>query len=103
MPDGVVMWVDLSAGEAGIRRRRRQYVARVADVEPPARHVEARVHFDIRRHGGAETAGARTGLRLCGVRAPLLVPNGRSSRPAGRRRSGGEGGAMERIVVGVDG
>src|ERR1035441_4660894 len=56
MPDGVVTWFDVSAGEAGIRRLRRQYVALAADVEPQARHVGARVHFDIRRHEGAEMA-----------------------------------------------
>jgi len=50
------MWFDASAGEGAIRRRRRQYVARAEDVEPEARHVGARVHFDIRRHDGGETA-----------------------------------------------
>jgi ribosome-associated translation inhibitor RaiA len=56
MPDGVVAWFDASAGEAGIRCRRRQFVARAADVVPEARHVGARVHFDIRRDDGAQTA-----------------------------------------------
>jgi hypothetical protein len=56
MPDGVVMWFDVSAGEAGIRRLRRGYVARAADVEPEARYVGARVHFDILRLEGVETA-----------------------------------------------
>ena len=66
MPDGTITWVDLTAGEAGVRRRRRQYVARVVDVEPTARHVGARVHFDIRRAEGVEAAVAvrlRGGMR----------------------------------------
>ena len=66
MPDGVVMWFDASAGEAGIRHLRRQYVAAAADMEPQARHVGARVHFDIGHGDGAETAvdvRLRSGMR----------------------------------------
>ncbi|HVM67828.1 MAG TPA: sigma 54 modulation/S30EA ribosomal C-terminal domain-containing protein [Acidimicrobiales bacterium] len=56
MPDGRVAWVDIATGEATVRRRSRQYAARLADVEPSARHVGARVHFDIRREEGTEAA-----------------------------------------------
>ncbi len=74
MPDGTVTWVDSSTGEARISRKRRQYIARPADVDPPARHVGARVHFDVRREDGVEIAsdvrlrsGARTSRHHRGV------------------------------------
>jgi hypothetical protein len=56
MPDGLIMWVDPVAGKAEIKGRRGRYVARIDEIEPPARRVGARVHFDVRREGGVESA-----------------------------------------------
>jgi hypothetical protein len=39
MPEGMTLWVDSVAGQAEIKGRRRRYVARVAEIEPSARHV----------------------------------------------------------------
>ena len=56
MPDGLIMWVDSTAGKAEIKGRRRRYVARLTEVEPAARRVGARVHFDVRRDARVEMA-----------------------------------------------
>jgi ribosome-associated translation inhibitor RaiA len=56
MPDGVVQWFDASTGQAAVVRKGRRFRARVSDVEPVARPAGARVHFDIHRDHGVETA-----------------------------------------------
>jgi len=56
MPDGVVQWFDASTGQAAVIRKGRQFRARITDVEPVARRAGARVHFDIHRDHGVETA-----------------------------------------------
>lgn len=56
MPDGVIVWIDGSLGQAGVERDGHSYVASLSDVQSRARHVGARVHFDIQRVEGAETA-----------------------------------------------
>jgi hypothetical protein len=56
MPDGVVQWFDPATGDAAVVRGGRVYAARVADLEPVARHPGAHVHFDVRREEGAERA-----------------------------------------------
>ncbi|HXX90073.1 MAG TPA: HPF/RaiA family ribosome-associated protein [Acidimicrobiales bacterium] len=56
MPEGVVQWLDTSAGEVAVVRKGRPFRARITDVEPEARHVGARVHFDIRHDQGRESA-----------------------------------------------
>jgi hypothetical protein len=94
MPDGVVTWFDPSTGEASIRCRRRQFVARAADIEPEARHVGAWVHFDIQRAEGAQMAidvrlrgGMRTARRhhrfasLVGARRPDTKGTSPFARP----------------------
>jgi ribosome-associated translation inhibitor RaiA len=67
MPDGQISWIDHSVGQAGIARAGRTYVARLADVEPRARHVGGRVRFAIRRSEGIERAidvELRVGMRI---------------------------------------
>jgi len=56
MPEGVVQWLDSAAGEAEVVRKGRPFRARIADLEPEARRVGARVHFDIRRDHGQDNA-----------------------------------------------
>jgi ribosome-associated translation inhibitor RaiA len=56
MPDGVVQWFDASTGQAAVVRKGRRFSARITDVEPVARRAGARVHFDIHRDHGVETA-----------------------------------------------
>lgn len=56
MPDGVVSWIEPSSGKAAIMRGGHSYGARFSDIEPAARHVGARVHFDIKHGAGAESA-----------------------------------------------
>jgi hypothetical protein len=66
MPDGQIRWIDPSVGQAGIAQGGRTFVARLADVEPRARHVGARVHFAIRRAGEIDAAvdvELRAGMR----------------------------------------
>ncbi len=56
MPYGLIAWVDASAQQVGVRRENRTYHARLAEVVPAARQVGARVHFDIARRDGVESA-----------------------------------------------
>lgn len=56
MPDGLLQWYDERLGEGRVMRRGREYPARAADVEPGARVPGARVHFDVKRHEGVNTA-----------------------------------------------
>ncbi len=56
MPDGVLQWCDTASGDAEIARGGRRYRAQLSEIEPPARHPGARVHFDIHRAHGLETA-----------------------------------------------
>lgn len=56
MPDGVVQWLDTSSGRAAVVRAARVFPARLADVEPAARHAGAHVHFDIDRDGEVDRA-----------------------------------------------
>jgi hypothetical protein len=93
MPDGVVQWVDPKRGEAQIMRGGQGFRARVADIEPVARHAGARVHFEIHRSKNAVSAVAvrlREGTRvshhqhrygtLAGARYIDTKGRGRSSR-----------------------
>jgi hypothetical protein len=65
MPDGVVTWVDPAVGQAMISRHGQRWTARLSEMEPAVRRAGARVHFDIRREGGVESA---VGVRLRGGR-----------------------------------
>jgi len=56
MPDGVVQWLDTSTGQVTVVRKGRPFRARIADVRPEARRTGARVHFDILRDHGRDTA-----------------------------------------------
>jgi len=56
MPDGVVQWCDAATGEAAVVRRGRVFAAKLADLEPAARHAGARVRFDIEGDDGAARA-----------------------------------------------
>lgn len=56
MPDGVVQWLDPGRGRAAVVRAARVFSARLADMEPAARHAGAHVHFDIVRDGSLERA-----------------------------------------------
>lgn len=56
MPDGVVQWVDTATGECIVVRKGRQFNARLSEVEPVARRAGARVHFDVHREHGVDSA-----------------------------------------------
>ena len=56
MPDGVMQWLDERTGEAEVLRRGRRFRARLRDVDVPARHSGAHVHFDVRTLDGVEQA-----------------------------------------------
>lgn len=56
MPDGVLQWYDEKTGEGAVVRSGQRFAVRHADIDPAARHVGARLHFDIRRENGAERA-----------------------------------------------
>lgn len=56
MPDGVVRWIDTLGGRAGIVREGHTYGARLSDMEPSARQVGARVHFDAQHLVDGERA-----------------------------------------------
>jgi ribosome-associated translation inhibitor RaiA len=89
MPEGVVLWVDVDAGEARIARGGREYAARVDDLESAARHGGARVHFDVQRVDGAEMAtnvelrhGSRTAARHRRVGTLVGAHHGDTRGPA---------------------
>lgn len=56
MPEGVVQSLDPERGRAIVVRSGRAFPAKLADLEPAARHPGAWVHFDIERDGGVERA-----------------------------------------------
>lgn len=56
MPDGVIQWLDTRAGEARLVSHGRIYPASLSELEVAARTTGVRVHFDIRREAGIETA-----------------------------------------------
>ena len=96
MPDGWIRWIDPSVGKAGITQDGHTVVARLADIETVARHVGARVHFDIQRIEGTETAvdvelrgGMRTAAhhRRVGTLAGAHDPEQNAAAPFFRRRA----------------
>ena len=56
MPYGLITWVDVSAQQVGVRQANRTYHAKLSEVAANARRVGARVHFDIARLDGVESA-----------------------------------------------
>lgn len=56
MPDGIVQWLDPSTDDVAVVRRSRIFPASINDLDAPARHPGAHVHFDVLRDGGVERA-----------------------------------------------
>ncbi|HEX2851269.1 MAG TPA: sigma 54 modulation/S30EA ribosomal C-terminal domain-containing protein [Acidimicrobiales bacterium] len=68
MPDGVLLWFDDRDGSAVVVHNGRRYPVATSDIDAPARHAGARVHFDVTRDGALDRAanvslrgGSRTG------------------------------------------
>lgn len=56
MPYGLISWVDARTQQVGVQQASRTYHAKLSEVAPNARRVGARVHFDIARRDGVESA-----------------------------------------------
>ncbi len=87
MPEGVVQSLDPEHGRAIVVRDGRAFPAKLADLEPAARHPGAWVHFDIERDGGVDRAvdiSLRHGTRV----SPR---HRRFGTTVGSRRAGSKG------------
>lgn len=96
MPEGVVQSLDPEQDRAIVVRDARTFPARLADLEPAARHPGAHVHFDIKRDGGVDRAvevslrrgtrvnprhrrfGTATGSRRADVKGSTPIPHPRT-------------------------
>lgn len=88
MPEGVVQSLDPEHDRAIVVRAAKTFPARLADLEPAARHPGARVHFDIARDGGGVDRAVDVSLR----RGTRVTPHHRRfGTAAGSRRANVKG------------